>query len=210
MKSSFNAFGKTRDEFGNLTIPVWLGNRVEAVPVGGTLNRDYLKAGALYPAGCPINLAGKVITPFLVMQVTAAEGGVLTVNVGNYGIAPTTKDFVQKVGDSLSGLGEAMAITAVEETEEKNVYKVTAAIAGVAANDIIVLAPSAGGAVAPNAYLYNDIYIGKEYDVTEEETAATGAAVMYNPSGILIDRTPASLIKKQMAAAVPGVYQHNE
>ena len=210
MKSSFNAYGRTRDEFGNLTIPIWLGNHVEAVPVGGTLDRNYLKAGALYQAGCPINIANKVITPFLVMQVTAVEGGVLTVNVGNYGIEPTTKDYLQKVGNDLSSLGAAVAITAVEETETANVYKITATIDGAAMGDVVVLSPVESGAVAPNSYLYNDIFIGKEFDVTAEETAATGAAIMFNHSGILIDRTPANLIKAQIAKAVPGVYQHNE
>lgn len=210
MKSSFNAYGRTRDEFGNLTIPIWLGNHVEAVPVGGTLDRNYLKAGALYQAGCPINIANKVITPFLAMEVTATEEGVLTVDVGNYGIEPTTKDYLQKVGDDFSSLEGAVAITAVEETDKPHVYKITVAIDGASEHDVVVLSPVAGGAVAPNAYLYNDIYIGKEFDVTAEETAATGAAIMYNHSGILIDRTPAGLVKEQMAKAVPGVYQHNE
>ncbi|MGM9736955.1 MAG: hypothetical protein ACI3ZT_00915 [Candidatus Cryptobacteroides sp.] len=144
------------------------------------------------------------------MQVTAVAEGVLTVNVGNYGIMPTVNDYLQKVGNDLSAISAAVAITAVEATEDANVYKITAAIEGAGVNDVVVLSPIAEGAVAPNAYLYNDIFIGREFDVTAEETAATGAAIMHNPSGILIDRTPASLIKAQMAKAVPGVYQHNE
>ena len=209
MKSSFNAFGRTTDDFGNLTIPIWL-RKVEPIPVGGTLDRDYLKAGALYQAGCPINIKDKVIKPFLVMEVTAVADGVLTVNVGGYGIEPAAGDYVQKVGSDLSNLGSAVAITAVAATETENVYKVTAALDGAAAGDVIVLSSSEEGAVAPNAYLYNDIFIGKDFNVADETTAATGAAVMFHQSGILIDRTPAALIKAQMAAVVPGVYQHNE
>ena len=206
MKSSFNAYGKTRDEFGNLTIPVWLGKAVERVPVGGTLDRAYLKAGVLYQAGCPINITNKVIVPFVVMEVTAVESGKVTVNVGGYGIVPETSDYIQKVAAKLA---TASAITAVEAGANAGEYVLTTA-ASVAVGDAVVLSPSSAGATLPNAYLFNDIYIGKDYDVASEETAATGAAVMYNPAGILIDRTPARLIKDIMKSAVPGVYQHNE
>lgn len=209
MKSSFNAFGRTKDEFGNLLIPVWLGN-VEPIPVGGVLDRSYLKAGALYQAGCPINISGKVIKPFLVMEVTAVASGKITVNVGGYGIVPTTSDFVQLVSDDNSSLAAATAITAVAAGSDANTYVLTTALSGAAKGNVVVLSPSSEGASAPNAYLYNDIYIGKDFDVTAEETSATGAAVMYNASGILIGRTPADLIKGRMAAAVPGVYQHVE
>lgn len=206
MKSSFNAYGKTRDEFGNLTIPVWLGKSVERVPVGGTLDRAYLKAGVLYQAGCPINITDKVIKPFVVMEVTAVESGKVTVNVGGYGIVPETSDYIQKAATKLAA---ASAITAVEAGANAGEYVLTTA-ASVAVGDAVVLSPSSAGATLPNAYLFNDIYIGKDYDVASEETAATGAAVMYNPAGILIDRTPAGLIKDIMKSAVPGVYQHNE
>ena len=206
MKSSFNAYGKTRDEFGNLTIPVWLGKAVERVPVGGTLDRAYLKAGVLYQAGCPINITNKVIVPFVVMEVTAVESGKVTVNVGGYGIVPETSDYIQKVAAKLA---TASAITAVEAGANAGEYVLTTA-ATVAVGDAVVLSPSSAGATLPNAYLFNDIYIGKDYDVASEETVATGAAVMYNPAGILIDRTPAGLIKDIMKSAVPGVYQHNE
>lgn len=209
MNSSFNAFGRTRDDFGNLLIPIWLGE-VEPVPVGGTLDRDYLKAGALYQAGCPVNLSGKAIKPFLVMEVTAVESGKVTVNVGGYGIVPTTSDFIQLVSDDGEALATAVAITAVAAGSDENTYVLTAALTGAAKGNVVVISPSNAGASAPNAYLYNDIYIGKDFDVTDENTAATGAAVMYHQSGILIGRTPADLIKGRMAAAVPGVYQHVE
>lgn len=209
MNSSFNAFGRTRDDFGNLLIPVWLGN-VEPVPVGGTLDRGYLKAGALYQAGCPINLSGKVIKPFLVMEVTAVESGKVTVNVGGYGIVPTTSDYIQLVSDDGEALAAAVAITAVAAGADENTYVLSTTLSGAAKGGVVVISPSSEGASAPNAYLYNDIFIGKAFDVTDETAAASGAAVMFHKSGILIGRTPADLIKVRMAAAVPGVYQHVE
>ncbi len=209
MNSSFNAFGRTRDDFGNLLIPVWLGN-VEPVPVGGTLDRGYLKAGALYQAGCPINLSGKVIKPFLVMEVTAVESGKVTVNVGGYGIVPTTSDYIQLVSDDGEALAAAVAITAVVAGADENTYVLSTTLSGAAKGGVVVISPSSEGASAPNAYLYNDIFIGKAFDVTDETAAASGGAVMFHKSGILIGRTPADLIKVRMAAAVPGVYQHVE
>lgn len=209
MKSSFNAYGRTSDGFGTLSIPIWLG-KVEPVPVGGTLDRGYLKAGALYQAGCPINLTGKVIKPLVVMEVTAVKDGVLTVNVGGYGLVPEVGDYIQKAGEDLSSPAAAVQVTAVAKTDTKGVYDVTAAVEGAAAGDAVLLSPTSDGAAVPNAYLYNDIFIGKDFDTEDESTSATGAAVMYHQSGILIDRTPASLIQKQMKALVPGVYQHNE
>lgn len=207
MKSSFNAFGRTRDEFGNLTIPVWLGKNVERVPVGGTLDRAYLKAGVLYQAGCPINLTNKVIKPFVVMQVTAVASGSVTVNVGGYGIVPETTDYIQKAAATLA---TAVKITKVAAGANAGEYVLTTAVADVAVGDAVVISPSSEGAVLPNAYLFNDIFIPKDFDVADELTSATGSAVMFNAAGILIDRTPAGLIKDIMKANVPGVYQHNE
>lgn len=208
MKSSFNAYGRTSFSIDALSIPVWLGN-VEPVPVGGVLDRAYLKAGVLYPAGTPINLTAKVIKPFVVMKVTAASEGVLTVDAGSYGIAPQVGEYVQKVSDDLSSLEQGVAITAVAATAKKGVYEVTVAVTA-SENDAVVLSPSQEGAAVPNAYLYNDIRLDSDADPSDESTAATGAAVVYHQSGILVDRTPASLVQKQMKALVPGVYQHND
>lgn len=208
MKSSFNAYGRTSEDLGALSIPVWLGN-VEPVPVGGVLDRAYLRAGVLYPAGTPINLTGKAVKPFVVMKVTAASDGELTVDAGSYGIEPKVGEYVQKVGDDLSALEQGAAITAVAATGKKGVYKVTVVVTA-SENDAVVLSPTQEGAAVPNAYLYNDIRLSRDADPADESTAATAAAVMYHKSGILIDRTPASLVQKQMRALVPGVYQHND
>ena len=232
MKSSFNAYGKTKQDFGPMSIPVWLGT-VEPIPVGGTVDKDYLQPGVLFPAGTPINIASKVITPliaFVVVGFTAAAGqetdDVIVVKACEYGKAkylPEVGDFIQKLGDTFAATGKAAAVKSVTELtsgDNKGCYEVavlhSATIDTPEAGDIIVMsaADAAGSSKAmanqPNAYLYNDIYLGTDYDVEDETVAATGAAVMYHQSGILIDRTPAAAVKKQMAVVCPGVYQHNE
>lgn len=202
-KSSFNAFGVSKKDYGSLGTPIWIG-KVSAAPVGGHLASSYLVKGAYYQAGCPINLTGKVITPFLVMKVISVASGVVTVDVGNYGIIPSTANHIQKVGSN----DAATAITAVAKNATEGYYDITTALS-VVADDIIVLTFGSTKIIEPNAYLYNDIYIG-DMDVADESAGASGAAVFYHADGILIDRTPASLVKDAMAAAVPGVYQHNE
>lgn len=232
MKSSFNAYGKTKDEFGNLTIPVWLGT-VEAIPVGGTVKKAYLQPGVLFPAGTPINIASKEIVPLIAFEVvdfTAATGSetddVIVVKACEYGKAkyiPEADDVIMVLGDTFASTGKAAVVKSVTEItsgDNKGCYEVavlhSATIDEPSEGDLIVFSASeeAGSSKAmanqPNAYLYNDIYLGLEYDVTDETTAATGAAVMFHQSGILIDRTPAAACKKQMAAVCPGVYQHNE
>lgn len=208
MKSSFNVYGTSRTDLGNPAIPVWLGT-VEPQPGGHSLNRDYLIKGALYPQGCPIYFTDKVFTPFIALEVSAVEDGVLTVDFGRFGFAPTTSYYVQAIGDDLSSLGSAVAITAVEATDAEGVYKITAAVT-VEAGGAIVLSPTSEGAPVPNAYLYNDIYIGHNVDVTSEDTSASGAVVVYHHSGFYVDRTPSGVIKAQMKALVPGVYQQND
>ena len=232
MKSSFNAYGKTKQDYGRLSIPVWLGN-VEPIPVGGTVDKDYLQPGVLFPAGTPINIANKVITPLIAFEVVDFEAAVgsaandtIVIKPCIYGKAeflPEAGDKIQKLGATFAATGKAAAVVGVTKiTEGTNAgcYEVTvskaASIDEPSEGDLIVFsaAESAGNdkamAKQPNAYLYNDIYLGPEYDVTDETVAATGAAVMYHQSGILIDRTPAAACKKQMAAVCPGVYQQND
>lgn len=228
MKSSFNAYGRTKEEFGNLTIPIWLGV-VEPIPVGGTVDKEYLQPGVLFPAGTPINITGKVITPFISFEVVSFTAGetndTVVIRPCTYGKAsylPEVGDFIQVLGDTFAATGKAAAVASVTELtgDDAGKYSVevlhSATIATPSAGDLIVMssatAAGASKSVAnqPNAYLYNDIYLGTDYDVTDETVAATGAAVMSHQSGILIDRTPAAAVKAQMKAVCPGVYQHNE
>lgn len=210
MKSSFNAYGRTEDEYGKLHIHIWLGH-VKPIPIGGTLAQDYVLKGALYQAGCPINITDKVITPFIALTATdAPSAGVITVDAGGFGIAPSVGDFIQTVNKTTLALGTKKAITAVAaNASDPKKYDITVDITA-AVGDVIVLSPAASnGAVKPNAYLYHDIWLGN-LNADNEDTFATGAAVMYHPEGILISRTPALGFEAAMAAAVPGVLQVKE
>lgn len=210
MKSSFNAFGRTRDDLGNISVPVWLG-KVEPVPVGGTLDAAFLKKGALYPAGCPINITDKVVKPFLVMKITVVSGTTITVKDGGYGIIPEANDYVQLVGNT-NNLDTAVKVKSVKVNDTDNtLFEVTlvSALSSATPGGVIVLSSSPSGADMPNAYLYNDIYLGN-IDVKDATAGASAAAVMYHQSGILIDRTPAGLIKKLMQVLCSGVYQQND
>lgn len=55
--------------------------------------------------------------------------------------------------------------------------------------------------VTPNAYLYNDVYIGE----LGSNDAATGAIVMNHAEGLLIDNTAFADIANTLATKVPGV-----
>ena len=72
MTSSFNAFGKSSKAYDNPSVPVWLG-KVRAVPVGGSLDGDFLLPGALYAAGTPVQLDGKKLKIFIGFVVTACS-----------------------------------------------------------------------------------------------------------------------------------------
>lgn len=228
MKSSFNAYGRTKKEYGPLHIPIWLGI-VKRNPVGGTLDADFNIAGALYPAGTPINISGKVIKPLVAWEVvsfTAGDGTTVTtdsivVRPAINGLIPEVGDFIQKVGATFDTKGKAAAVASVtaKTGADAGKYEITvlhsATIDTPSAGDAIALssATAAGSnkslAIIPNAYLYHDIWLG-DLDVAEDDTFATGAAVMFHPEGILIDRTPAAAVKAAMKAAVPGVLQVEE
>ena len=228
--SSFNAFGSVSVETNQSHIPVWLGV-VGPVPVGGTLKKDYAQKGFLLPAGSPVNLTDKIITPFVgyeVVAFTAATGSeandTIVVKAADFGgveIAPAASDVIQKVGATFATQGAARAIvssTLITEGTNAGCYTVliahSANLGTLAAGD--VLTPSAGTAgasgksiaVQPNGYLYNDIYFGDLGGSANEFTlAATGAVVKYHHDGLLVELTPSAAVKEQMAAAVPGVLQ---
>lgn len=217
MKSSFNVFGQANKVYGATSTPVWLGV-VSPVPVGGVLASAFKVAGALYPAGTPVNLTNKVITPFISFDVTAYTAGdtydVVTVVPNVPGFKLEASDNIMKVGATFDAKATGYAVTAVEESN--GALKVSIAhqnTAPFAAGDAIAEAAAVGAnksllAAAPNAYLYNDICFG-DVDVTADTAAATGACVRYHGEGILIDRTPAAGIAAACAVAIPGVLQVN-
>jgi len=228
--SSFNAFGSEALDAAQSHIPVWLGV-VGPVPVGGTLKKEYAQKGFLLPAGSPVNLTDKIITPFVgyeVVAFTAATGSetydtivVKPADFGGVKMAPAADDILQKVGDTFESTGAARAAyssTLITEGTNAGCYTVLVAhsanLGTLAAGD--VLAPSAGTAgasgkslaVKPNGYLYNDIYFGAlDGDANAFTIAATGAVVMYHHDGLLVELTPSAAVKAQMKAAVPGVLQ---
>lgn len=228
MTSSFNAFGKSNKEFGNPSVPVWLG-KPRAVPVGGTLSSGDLKAGAKYAAGTPVKLDGKTLKVFIGFVVTAfsAGDGSTTLNdtitikpyvAGGATILPAVNDFIQKLGATFATTGKAAKVVSIAAGATEGTYDVAVAHSATVdtpqAGDIITFsaATAAGSgksiAVIPDGYLYNDIYLG-DIDVTADGAGASGAVIKYHGEGILIKRTPAAPVAAQMAAAVPGVLQVN-
>lgn len=208
MKSSFNAFGKTKKEFGAMHVPVWLGHHVPRVPGGFTLDRSYLAAGLLIPAGTPIHYddATKVFSPVLAYDVVKVESGVVTVNGSMFGVAPAVGAYARKVSASnFASNGSAAAITAVSvNASNPDHIDVSVAIDGLKAGDVVAFTPSSSTIPAPNAYLFNDVYMG-DIDVNDETAAATGAAVVFNPDGLMIDRTPGAGFKEALLKLIPGV-----
>ena len=228
--STFNAFGCEEINAAQSHIPVWLGV-VGPVPVGGTLKKDYARKGFLLPAGSPVNLTDKIITPLVAWVVVsyAAAGASDTYDTivvkpavfGGVEIAPAADDVIQKIGATFAATGAARAVyssTLITEGANAGCYTVLIAKANNlgSLNEGDVLTPSAGTAGAsgksiacqPNGYLYNDIYFGDLGGSANEFTlAATGAVVKYHHDGLLVELTPAAAVKELMAAAVPGVLQ---
>ena len=221
MRASFNFLGGSRTRLDVGSVPVWLGT-VSPYPIGGTLAPKYAVPGAFIPAGTPINLTDKVITPFVGWEVVSVETGshAVTVKAGNLGFLPEKDDIIGVVGDTLSATGAAAKLVSVAAGEEEGQYVFTFADANLdTVNAGKILTPSAasaagasGNAIAavPNAYLYNDIRIPvAETGETFEDVAATGAAVMSHAEGVLIDRTPGAGIKDMLRSAIPNVIQVN-
>jgi len=226
--SSFNSFGSENLNVGQSHIPVWLGN-VGPVPVGGTLAKEYAQSGFLLGAGAPVNLTDKIITPFVSWSVISYTAG----TTGNYDtivikpavfgsveILPAVGDYLQALGTTFAATGKAAVVVAVTALTGSDAGKYsftvdkTANLGSLSEGDIIVpssaVAAGTGKSIAvqPNGYLYNDIYFGALDGTANDYTiAASGAVVKFHSEGLLVELTPASGVKAQMAAAVPGVLQ---
>ncbi len=224
--SSFNSFGSASNEIGQSHIPVWLGV-VTPVPVGGTLDKAYVKKGFFLGAGAPVELTGKIIKPFFAWEVVAfnaGDGTSVTTDSIIIKAAPTLPavgDFIQKVASAFTSTGKAAEVASIDlltSGDNAGCYEVkvahSATVDSVSAGDAISLSSAAAAgsskslAVKPNGYLYNDIYLGDlDGDADSFTIAATGAVVRYHHEGLLVELTPSSAVKAQMAAAVPGVLQ---
>lgn len=202
-QSSFNAFGQKRGDFGGQHVPVWLGI-VTPYPVGGSLAKTYVKAGLLLPAGTPIQIKDRVITPALVYTVKAYASGVLTIDPSEHpGFTPGKDMYVKLVGDTVPDADGVKVTASAANATTPSQLDLTATVANAEAGSKVIISAEAN--VVPNAYLYNDIYLGD----LDENIGASGAAVMSHAEGILIDRTPSAGIAAAMKAAVPGVVQVN-
>lgn len=188
---SFNAYGTSGKEYGQMHKPVWLGV-VSPHAVGGVLAEKYRIKGAHYPAGTPVNLTDGVLTPIIVVEAKAVAENVVTIDPSVYGIAPA-------VGDKMNG----KAITSVApNSTNAALLDVTAASHGATAGSGVTFLPASTSAVTPNGYLYNDIYLGDLSDAN-----ATGAVVDFHGEGLLIDFTPAAFMADTMKQNVPNVIQ---
>lgn len=197
--TSFNVFGQSgATDLESVHVPVWLGT-VTPVPVGGVLAKAFVKKGAHYPAGTPINLTDGVITPVLAYKIKSTSGNTHTV-APICNILPEKSDKFYKLGNTFDAKTTAQATSVAVKDGD---IEITVELSGAAVNDVLIL-----GDKVPNAYLYNDIYLG-EIDTSLDTAGATGAAVKFHSEGILIERTPAADVAVQMAAAVPGVLQVN-
>lgn len=224
MTSSFNAFGKTQKVYDACHVPVWLGD-VTRVPVGGSLASDFVKKGVLIPAGTPINITNKVITPLVAFEVVSFTAGdtndILVIKPCTYGMVdflPKADDVIQVLGATFATAKKAAVVTAIAAGSTAGQYNVTiahsATIDTPSAGDHIVFssATAAGSskvmANQPNAYLFNDICLG-DIDETLEGAGASGAAVKFHAEGLLIQRTPGADFAEALAVAIPGVLQVN-
>ena len=204
--STYNAYSNRQTEVGG-SIPVWLGV-VSPIPVGGKLASAFANPGAFIPAGTPMELKAGVATPFsgylVKAYTTASTDSVITV--------------VPFGGAAFGATGKAWNPDAVEVNSEDNTaFDITVATANidvVAQGDVIAISSSdAEGSskslkVQPTHYLYNDVAIDPLVPgQTASNVQASVALVNFHGEGILINRTPASVVKVQMKAAVPNVIQ---
>lgn len=200
--STRNTFGTKKNSFGG-NIPIWLGRPVPKA-IGGTLAEAYVKEGAFYPAGTPLNETNRVLTPFLTYEVVSVSGNDITLLAPGY--APKVGDILQTISDSWEGRADAITVTSVKKgNDNKSVIRGTLAESVELAEGDVLIEKSA---LVPNGYLGHDIDMG-ELDI-EEGAYATGDIVVMHRDGILIDRTPGAPIKALMKQAVPDVVQVDE
>ena len=218
--SSFNAYGTSGKDFGQTNKPVWLG-MVAPHTVGGVLASAFIKKGALYAAGTPVNLNEGVITPLVAFKVVSLSAGdpndtviVYPASMGDAEIVPAANDVLMKLGASFDATAKAAKVIAVTPLtgDDEGKYSFTVAHSAtfdsLSEGDYLVYSASTSAGsgksmkAQPNGYLYNDIYLA---DL--ENANATGAVVDFHGAGLLIDFTPAAEFADAMKAAVPTVIQ---
>ena len=216
--STYNVYANRQAGVGE-SVPVWLGV-VSPIPAGAKLDPAFAKAGAFIPAGSPMALKDGIATPFsgFVVKAYAVSGDNSVITVVPFGgaSAPKVGDMLMKLGDTFSAVGKAWNPSAVAvNADDNSAYDITVAtekIDVVSEGDILSFSSSEseGSAkslsVEPSYYSYNDVAIDPVMPgETESNIEASVALVNFHGEGILINRTPSAIVKKQMRAAVPNV-----
>ena len=152
--STRNVFGTHKSSFGG-NIPIWLGMPVPKA-IGGTLAEAYVKEGAFYPAGTPLNETNRVLTPFLTYEVVAVESGNITLLAPGY--APKVGDKLQSISDSWEDRADAITVTSVKKGQDNQcvISGTLAEDAEIAEGDVLI----EKSALVPNGYLGHDIDFG--------------------------------------------------
>jgi len=220
---TFNAFVQ-KTVNGVSGIPVWLGV-VSPRPVGGVLASAFCKEGYLIPAGCPVMYTKGAIRPFIAWEIVSASSDNKTITVKGdilgLGMMPAANDILGVATETAftkggTGVSSKFLSVAADSTEGQYVFTFNDAYAAgnCSAGDYVVFSTSTTAAAsgktnyAPNAYLYNDIYIDKAgANETVDYKSASGAVVDFHGEGLLIDRTVGRDFKAVLATAIPQVKQ---
>lgn len=104
-----NVYGTRRAKWGG-DIPIWLGKPVPKA-IGGTLAAAYVKQGAFYPAGTPLNETNRVLTPFLTYEVVSVSGSEITLLAPGY--VPKVGDILQIIDGSWESRADSIVVTSV-------------------------------------------------------------------------------------------------
>ena len=198
IQGTFNQVVKASGKFGGALV-VFEGH--PSLLVGGfnfDLN-DLPAAGAVLPCGTPVycDEASRKIVPVITAKVTAVDGTTVTVEDHGFGQAAF------KVGDTVAELPASLA-TAAENfatvtAVDGNVLTLSAAVTGLAADDILAVVGATDKKVkaTPNALL--------PYDVVRDADAISvdGAGMSANDRPVLERRMPAinDAIKAALVAA---------
>lgn len=144
-----NVYGTRRAKWGG-DIPIWLGKPVPKA-IGGTLAEAYVKQGAFYPAGTPLNETNRVLTPFLTYEVVSVSDSKYTLLAPGY--VPSVGDKLQiiTVADGFAGRVDALIVTSVKKLAD-NRCEVTANLASEDFPTAAESAQTAGQAISGTVY----------------------------------------------------------
>lgn len=144
-----NVYGTRKAKWGG-DIPIWLGKPVPKA-IGGTLAAAYVKQGAFYPAGTPLNETKRVLTPFLTYEVVSVADSKYTLLAPGYVPAVGDKLQIITVAGGFAGRTDALVVTSVKKLAD-NKCEVVASLASEDYPTAAVSAQTAGQAIAGTVY----------------------------------------------------------